>query len=493
MKFNRLLVFAIAIAFLLSVNFAFAVDENITQAVSEVDDNLVKLDDSPQNTLAAASEDIVSSSDDSGVVGDEVKTIVMGKVTKRYNGVIEYSASFYDVNGTPLKKESYTVDPNPEDYHYTLSDVVVQGEVTYPDEGEKENRIGSFKLTDPFGNQVTGQALAQMVDTVNGKLRVTPRSLTVSAVKSQITTSDGRYINGYHQEGLLSDIHELAGDFVTGRGKTTFKTEINDKLRVRVKGTNEDVTKYYNITKEAGLVTITDVSPTPDPTVHDIVITLKSGTWTYDGKPHYQPDYEVSGLVDGDKISKVNFKPTAVITDVGTEIGPCSTAGKISIQDTIEKWLKADANNKYILFDHGSGEIADYIAIQENDNQLIVRLFHAKKKTSVGYNSSMSDVYEVAGQAVKSITWLTTKGKFADKVSYRHQAGHCKAVRGDFIECIRALRDTSKQLTAFIVIVQPALSRSVEMPDKIQEVLAAAESYIKRAGKVQGLEILGSK
>mgnify|MGYP007133787595 CR=1 FL=1 len=101
MKFNRLLVFAIAIAFLLSVNFAFAVDENITQAVSEVDDNLVKLDDSPQNTLAAASEDIVSSSDDSGVVGDEVKTIVMGKVTKRYNGVIEYSASFYDVNGTP--------------------------------------------------------------------------------------------------------------------------------------------------------------------------------------------------------------------------------------------------------------------------------------------------------------------------------------------------------------------------------------------------------
>lgn len=105
----------------------------------------------------------------------------------------------------------------------------------------------------------------------------------------------------------------------------------------------------------------------------------------------------------------------------------------------------------------------------------------------------MGDIYEVAGQAVKSITWLTTKGKFADKVYYRHSAGHCIPVRGDFRECIRALRDAGKQLTAFIVIVQPSLSRSVVMPEKVQEVLAAASTYIKRAGKVQGLEIIGSK
>ena len=250
-----------------------------------------------------------------------------------------------EFSGSPLKLGTYTVTPNPADYHYNLSDVVTEGEVTYPDEGEKENKIVSFKLTDPYGNEVTGQALSQMVDTVSGKLRVIPRNMTVSAVKcelatngeekiaSQITTSDGRYVNGYHQEGLLSDIHELAGDFVTGRGKTTFKTEINNKLRVRVKGTNEDVTKYYNITKEDGLVTITDVSPDPDPTVHDVVVTLKSGTWTYDGKPHYQPDYEVSGLVDGDKISKVNFKSSAVITDVGTATNDIDTVVIVTKDD----------------------------------------------------------------------------------------------------------------------------------------------------------------
>ena len=179
-------------------------------------------------------------------------------------------------------------------------------------------------------------------------------------------------------------------------------------------------------------------------------------------------------------------------TDVGVEFGKSSVTGKISIQDTLEKYLKENEQNTYILFDHGSGEIADYIAIQENEDQLIVRLFHVKKKSATGYNSSMGDIYEVAGQAVKSITWLTTKGKFADKVYYRHSAGHCIPVRGDFRECIRALRDAGKQLTAFIVIVQPSLSRSVVMPEKVQEVLAAASTYIKRAGKVQGLEIIGS-
>ena len=43
-----------------------------------------------------------------------------------------------------------------------------------------------------------------------------------------------------------------------------------------------------------------------------------------------------------------------------------------------------------------------------------------------------------------------------------------------------------------LVIVQPALSKSAYMPDKIKEVLASASYYISKAGKVRGLEILGS-
>lgn len=180
-------------------------------------------------------------------------------------------------------------------------------------------------------------------------------------------------------------------------------------------------------------------------------------------------------------------------TDTGVEYPTEKTRDKVSIQDTLQDILLKDPENKYVLYDHGSGEMADYIAIQEDENKLIVRFYHVKKKTAVNFNSSVEDIYDVAGQAVKSIIWLTTKGRFIDKISERRKGGHCKLLNGDYNDFIKELRSTTKQITGYIVIVQPSLSKTVPMPSKIQEVLAAASSYISRAGKVKGLEILGSK
>lgn len=89
--------------FIASINFAFAIDENMTQTVSEVDEGAVELEDACQETLSDNPDDNVIAANDDNVVKEEVKTIVMGKVTKRYNGAIQYSASFYDLNGQPLK------------------------------------------------------------------------------------------------------------------------------------------------------------------------------------------------------------------------------------------------------------------------------------------------------------------------------------------------------------------------------------------------------
>ena len=255
-----------------------------------------------------------------------------------------------EYDGTPLQKNSYTANPNPEEYGYKLKDVLVEGYVTEPG-NPTANVVKSFAVTDSEDNVVTDPTILSKFTTANGTLTVNPRSLTVKAVKctlatngeekiaSQITTQDGVYLNGYHAEGLLAG-HELAGDFVTGRGTTTFDTDIDDsKLIVRYVNSKEIVTAYYALTTEAGKVTINNV--TPPVTAHDVTITLKSGTWTYDGKPHYQPEYEVSGLVDGDKISKVNFKPTAVITDVGT------TTNDVQSVDIVSKDNQPVPQGKY--------------------------------------------------------------------------------------------------------------------------------------------------
>jgi len=49
-----------------------------------------------------------------------------------------------------------------------------------------------------------------------------------------------------------------------------------------------------------------------------IAASLLSGTFPYDGTEHKLNEYTASGLVDGDVIEKGTFKPSSVITDVGT-------------------------------------------------------------------------------------------------------------------------------------------------------------------------------
>lgn len=166
---------------------------------------------------------------------------------------------------------------------------------------------------------------------------------------------------------------------------------------------------------------------------------------------------------------------------------------RVSIQDALYKILEADKKFNYIIYDHGSGEMADYITIHETDNELVVELYHVKKMGSSSYNNSVGDVYEVSGQAIKSVTWFATKGKLIEKFTSRHNAGHCLVKKGgDFKTMIKELKVSGKVLRGSICIVQPGIKKSKAIPDKIQEVLAATDAYVKKAGKVNRFRIMGS-
>lgn len=94
-------------------------------------------------------------------------------------------------------------------------------------------------------------------------------------------------------------------------------------------------------------------------------------------------------------------------TDVSVEVK--SGPGIVSIQDALEQILKLDKSYKYIIYDHTAGEIADFITVKEAEKDFIIELYHVKKMSGTTYNGSVDDIYEVAGQAVKSIVWLKTK------------------------------------------------------------------------------------
>ena len=180
-------------------------------------------------------------------------------------------------------------------------------------------------------------------------------------------------------------------------------------------------------------------------------------------------------------------------TSLDLEFRKTSEDSRTSIQDKLLELLIQDTDTKYVIYDHGTGEMADFITIKETEYELVVELYHVKKKSAAGYNNSVGDIYEVVGQALKSVSWFSSKSKIIEKMIDRHKAGHCIVRKGNTFEnMIKEIKSSSKVFRGCICIVQPGIKKSESIPDKIQEVLSATDSYIKKAGKVNRLRILGS-
>ncbi len=166
--------------------------------------------------------------------------------------------------------------------------------------------------------------------------------------------------------------------------------------------------------------------------------------------------------------------------------------GKKSIHEVILEILMDIDEYKYICYDHSSGEMADYIAIKEQDNSLLISLFHVKKKSSSNFNSNVGDLYEVCGQAIKSSIWLKSKKVFIRKANDRKNIGRFEMKKGDFKDLLDDFKKDIR-IRAEIFIVQPSLTTELDLPDKIQSVLAATNAYLNNIGYVEKFLVWGSK
>jgi hypothetical protein len=96
---------------------------------------------------------------------------------------------------------------------------------------------------------------------------------------------------------------------------------------------------------------------------------------------------------------------------------------KDSIQYRAITELKTE-NWDVILDDDGSGEIADIVAMRIDAEGLLIRLVHCKYSHEDTPGRRVEDLYEVCGQAQKSIIW-----RRSDLEGY---SGGCVEVQGDY-------------------------------------------------------------
>ena len=198
-------------------------------------------------------------------------------------------------------------------------------------------------------------------------------------------------------------------------------------------------------------------------------------------------------LFDSENIMEIDWESYNTAIDVEFYKDQDASISKNSIQDTVKELLLAEEKYSYIIFDHGSGETADFITATIRDKEIMISFYHVKKMGGHKYNSDVGDIYEVTAQSIKSLIWIKSSGTLITKIKDRRHAEHGVFLKGEFSEFEKDLRDSTKLLRCEIVIVQPAISKSNVLPDKYQEVLSAASMHFSYHGKVNKFTIWGSK
>ena len=94
------------------------------------------------------------------------------------------------------------------------------------------------------------------------------------------------------------------------------------------------------------------------------------------------------------------------------------------VKDSIQYYFsnKIKSQYDYLIDDDGSGEIADLIGINTEKHTIDIALFHLKYASGGKVSNDINNLYQVCGQAQKSISWKYVKGnKFFDHILRRDQ------------------------------------------------------------------------
>lgn len=154
-----------------------------------------------------------------------------------------------------------------------------------------------------------------------------------------------------------------------------------------------------------------------------------------------------------------------------------------SIQYSVIQKLK-EKEFSIIFDDDNAGEIADIICIDDNDdNELVFKFYHCKYSHSKDPGCRVNDLYEVCGQAEKSVRWIANKSSIIPHMKNREIRKNEKGISRFEVGSLEKLDEISNKMKFFksrfeIYIVQPGVSMQKITPE-MQRILGCTEAYLK--------------
>ncbi|HNP31327.1 MAG TPA: DEAD/DEAH box helicase family protein [Nitrospirales bacterium] len=161
-----------------------------------------------------------------------------------------------------------------------------------------------------------------------------------------------------------------------------------------------------------------------------------------------------------------------------------------SVQARVIRELR-DRNYHMIVDDDGKGEAADVVAIRllgdiKDPSMIEVEFYHCKYSQAATPGQRIKDLYEVCGQAQKSICWMSLPEKRSDLFTHflrreakRQYFGTSTRYEVGDGELLQTIREMSRicPLSLKIYIVQPGVSKAHITRDQL-ELLSVTENHL---------------
>ncbi len=191
-----------------------------------------------------------------------------------------------------------------------------------------------------------------------------------------------------------------------------------------------------------------------------------------------------------------NLVPVTWTVDITKE-----SQGKDRNPNTIQYQVIQSILDEYdiVINDDDKGEAADIIAVRNNPSTetYTFHLFHCKFSHTENPGADIRNMYEVCGQAQKSVKWKHRGIEgFVEHLKPREEkwtrTGHTRFIKGNLVDLVSIKRISKYSKMEFkMTIVQPGLSKAVAT-EHIAQLLASTESYVLKTTRAQ-LEVICSE
>lgn len=249
--------------------------------------------------------------------------------------------------------------------------------------------------------------------------------------------------------------------------------------------------KYKILSEEDFEITIRDT----DGNIHDVLSYLNDFPLVY-SLTDCSTIREHNELLKGSNQNAFNNERLETVdwqqldTDISKEFGNPIEVGKKSIHQAIEEMI-LQKDFDCVFYDHDTGEIGDFIAIKEIGREIHVEIYHAKAAKAQQTGDRVEYLYEVCGQAQKSVIWTSGRQIFFNKLLQRID-GRTERFRKGNLEVLNRLKESGKVLKFEIFAIQPGISKS-RLSLKLSHLLAATDDYISTNGNNERFRVLCSE